>query len=242
VNVRLLVTRPLPDAERTAAALRTNGHAVTITPLLHVETLADAELGAGPWAAILVTSANAARAIAGHKRIAELRALPVLAVGERSAAAMRSAGFTHLSSAEGAASDLTRSVAERLKHGEPLLYLAGADRSADIAADLAAQNFLVRTVVVYRAIQADVLPEAAAEALKGGIGGVVHFSRRSAEAYVNVTRSAGLSEPAVKKPAHFCLSAKVAEPLVKAGAGDIRIAQEPTEPALLALIPAISGD
>jgi uroporphyrinogen-III synthase len=129
-----------------------------------------------------------------------------------------------------------------LKHGEPLLYLAGADRSADIAADLAAQNFLVRTVVVYRAVQADVLPEAAAEALKGGIGGVVHFSRRSAEAYVNVTRSAGLSEPAVKKPAHFCLSAKVAEPLVKAGAGDIRIAQEPTEPALLALIPAISGD
>jgi uroporphyrinogen-III synthase len=242
VNVRLLVTRPLPDAERTAAALRTNGHAVTIAPLLHIETLADAELGAGPWAAILVTSANTARAIAGHKRIAELRALPVLAVGERSAAAMRSAGFTHLSSAEGAASDLTRSVAERLKHGEPLLYLAGADRSADIAADLAAQNFLVRTVVVYRAIQADVLPEAAAEALKGGIGGVVHFSRRSAEAYVNVTRSAGLSEPAVKKPAHFCLSAKVAEPLVKAGAGDIRIAQEPTEPALLALIPAISGD
>jgi len=240
--VRLLVTRPLPDAERTAAALRTNGHAVTIAPLLHIETLADAELGAGPWAAILVTSANTARAIAGHKRIAELRALPVLAVGERSAAAMRSAGFTHLSSAEGAASDLTRSVAERLKHGEPLLYLAGADRSADIAADLAAQNFLVRTVVVYRAIQADVLPEAAAEALKGGIGGVVHFSRRSAEAYVNVTRSAGLSEPAVKKPAHFCLSAKVAEPLVKAGAGDIRIAQEPTEPALLALIPAISGD
>jgi uroporphyrinogen-III synthase len=242
VNVRLLVTRPLPDAERTAAALRTNGHAVTIAPLLHIETLADAELGAGPWAAILVTSANTARAIAGHKRIAELRALPVLAVGERSAAAMRSAGFTHLSSAEGAASDLTRSVAERLKHGEPLLYLAGADRSADIAADLAAQNFLVRTVVVYRAIQADVLPEAAAEALKGGIGGVVHFSRRSAEAYVKVTRSAGLSEPAVKKPAHFCLSAQVAEPLVKAGAGDIRIAQEPTEPALLALIPAISGD
>jgi uroporphyrinogen-III synthase len=242
VNVRLLVTRPLPDAERTAAALRTNGHAVTITPLLHVETLADAELGAGPWAAILVTSANAARAIAGHKRVAELRVLPVLAVGERSAAAMRSAGFTDVSSAEGSASDLTRSAAERLKHGEPLLYLAGADRSADIAADLAAQNFLVRTVVVYRAVQAHVLPEAAAEVLKGGIGGVVHFSRRSAEAYVNVTRSAGLSEPAVKKPAHFCLSAQVAEPLVKAGAGDIRIAQEPTEPALLALIPAISGD
>ena len=157
LTVRLLVTRPEPDAERTAAALRAHGHAVTVAPLLRVETLADAELGAGPWAAILVTSANAARAIAAHKRVAELRALPVFAVGERSAQAMRAAGFADVSSAEGAAGDLTRLAAERLKHGEPLLYLAGADRSSDIAADLAAQNFLVRTVVVYRAVQANTL-------------------------------------------------------------------------------------
>ena len=181
--------------------------------------MADAELGAGPWAAILVTSANAARAIAAHKRVAELRALPVLAVGERSADAMRSAGFADVSSAEGAASDLTRLASERLKHGEPLLYLAGADRSSDIAADLAAQNFLVRTVVVYRAVQANALPAAAAEVLKGGIDGVLHFSRRSAEAYVNATRAAGLSEPAIKKLVHFCLSAQVAEPLTRSWRG-----------------------
>ncbi len=238
--MRLLVTRPEPDAERTAAALRAQGHAVTIAPLLHVETLVDAELGVGPWAAILVTSANAARAIAAHKRVAELRALPVLAVGERSADAMRSAGFADVTSAEGSASDLTRLATERMKHGELLLYLAGADRASDIAAELAAQNFLVRTVVVYRAVQEKALPAAAAEVLKG-IDGVLHFSRRSAEAYVNATRSPGLSERAIKQLVHFCLSAQVAEPLAQAGAVDIRIAREPTEPALLVLVAAISG-
>lgn len=237
--MRVLVTRPEPDAERTATGLRACGHTVTIAPLLHVETLADAELGSGPWAAILVTSANAARAIAAHKRVAELRPLPVLAVGERSADAMRSAGFADVSSAAGAANDLTKLVAERLKHGEPLLYLAGADRSEDIATDLAAQNFLVRTVVVYRAVRANALPAAAAEVLKGGIDGVLHFSRRSAEAYVKATLAAGLSEAAIKKPVHFCLSGGVAQPLTEAGAVDIRIARAPSEAALLELIPAV---
>jgi len=239
--VRLLVTRPEPDAERTSAALRAKGHIVTVAPLLRVETLADAELGAGPWAAILVTSANAARVIVAHKRVAELRGLPVLAVGEPSADAMRSAGFADVTSAEGSASDLTRLATERMKHGELLLYLAGADRSSDIAADLAAQNFLVRTVVIYRAVQEKALPAAAADVLKGGIDGVLHFSRRSAEAYVNATCSPGMSERAIKQLVHFCLSAQVAEPLTQAGAIDIRIAREPTEPALLVLVAAISG-
>jgi uroporphyrinogen-III synthase len=241
VNVHLLVTRPQPDAERTASALRAKGHAVTIAPLLHMETLADAELGAGPWAAIVVTSANAARAIVAHKRFAELRELPVLAIGAHSAQAMRSAGFANVSSAEGAATDLTRLAAERLKHGEPLLYLAGADRSSDIAGDLASQNFLVRTVVIYHTVQEITLPAVAAEVLKGSVDGVLHFSRRSAEAYVNATRSAGLSELAIKKLMHFCLSAQVAEPLTQAGAVSVHIAQEPTERALLSLLAAISS-
>ena len=81
VTMRLLVTRPEPDNERTAAALRARGHEVMLAPLLRIEAVADADLGAPPWAAILLTSANGARAIAGHPRRGELLALPVLAVG-----------------------------------------------------------------------------------------------------------------------------------------------------------------
>ncbi len=201
--MRLLVTRPESDAERTAATLRACGHTVAVAPLLRIEPIADAEIGTGPWAAILVTSANAARAIAAHRRFPELRALTVLAVGDRSAQAMRVAGFADVSSAEGAASDLTRLAAERLKRGEPLLYLAGADRSGDVAADLAAQNFPVRTVVIYRAVQANVIPATAGEALAGGTDGVLHFSRRSAEAYVNITRQAGLLRSRSEKSRAF---------------------------------------
>src|SRR5687767_13366807 len=86
-DMRLLVTRPQPDGERTATELRAMGHEVTLAPLLRVEIVADAELGPGPWAGVLITSANGARAIAGHPLRADLTPLPLLAVGQASAAA-----------------------------------------------------------------------------------------------------------------------------------------------------------
>jgi len=233
--VRLLLTRPERDAQRTAAALRARGHAVVIAPLLRIEAVADAQIGAGPWAAILITSANAAHAIAAHERLQELSGVPVFAVGERSAQAMRAAGFAAVTSADASVRDLARLVAERMTPGTSLLYLTGEERSGDLAGDLHAQNFAVHTAVVYRAVATAVLPPAAADALASGVDGVMHFSRRSAEAYVSAARGAGMLASALK-PAHFCLSGQIAEPLARAGAAVIRIAPRPVEAAMIELI------
>jgi uroporphyrinogen-III synthase len=233
--VRLLLTRPEPDAQRTAAALRRHGHTVIIAPLMRIEALADAEIGAGPWGAILITSANAAHAIAAHARKNALAGLPVFAVGERSAQAMRDSGYADVSSADGGVGDLARLVGERMTPGSSLLYLAGAERSGDLAAKLGTRNFAVETTVVYRAVAAAHLPRVATEALAQDIEGVLHFSRRTAEAYVNAARGGGLLESALK-PAHFCLSAQIAEPLAQAGAGTIHVPQRPIEAALIDLL------
>jgi uroporphyrinogen-III synthase len=235
--VRLLLTRPEPDAQRTAAALRAQGHDVVAAPLLRIAPVTDAQIGDGPWAAILITSANAAHAIAAHARVTPLRALPVFAVGQRSAEAVAAAGFADVTSADGNVTDLARLVAARMQPAAPLLYLAGEDRSGDLAGDLRARGFAVETIIVYRAVAATGLPTVAAEALSSGIDGVLHFSRRSAEAYVNAARAAGMLANALK-PVHFCLSAQVAEPLAQAGTADIRVAERPSEAALLALIAA----
>jgi uroporphyrinogen-III synthase len=234
--VRLLVTRPEPDAERTAAALRRRGHATIVAPLLRIETLTDTDFGTGPWNAILVTSANAAPAIAAHTRLAELGVLPVFAVGERSADAIRAAGFREVISARGDVGDLAERVARSVKPPARLLYLAAADRSGDLAGALNALGFAVDTVVVYRAVAAATLPADAVAALADGIDGVLHFSRRSAETYVKTANVAGLLFAALA-PVHYCLSARVAEPLMQAGARAVSIAPEPTEAALFALIP-----
>jgi uroporphyrinogen-III synthase len=237
LTVRLLLTRPEPDAQRTAAALRAQGHDVIIAPLLRIAPVTDAQIGEGPWAAILITSANAAQAVAAHARVTPLRALPVFAVGRRSADAMTTAGFSDVTSADGDVSNLAQLVAARLQPAARLLYLAGEDRAGDLAGDLRTYGFAVETTMIYRAIAATVLPPAAAEALASGIDGVLHFSRRSAEVLVDAARAAGVLESALRA-AHFCLSAQVAEPLAQAGAADIRVAERPNEAVLLALIAA----
>jgi uroporphyrinogen-III synthase len=237
--MRLLVTRPEPDAERTAAALRERGHFVFVAPLLSIEAVDNAEIGPGPFTAILVTSANAAPAIVRHPRFAQLRALPVFAVGGRSAETMRTVGFADVTSANGDVGDLAALVAERLKRGASLLYLTGADRAGDLAGALSGRGLAVRSIIIYRAVPAPSFPPVIVAAVSDGIDGVLHFSRRSAETYVNAADAAGLAENALKNQIHFCLSAQVAEALQQAGAADIRIAPEPSEAALLALVPAL---
>lgn len=236
--MRLLLTRPEPDAQRTAQVLRAKGHDVIAAPLLHIEPLADAAIGNGPWAAILITSANAAHAIATHPRGAHLRSVPVLAVGGRSAEAAAAAGFADVTSAEGNVADLARLVAEKFKPAAvPLLYLAGEDRAGDLAGELRAKGFAVEMKIIYRAVAAASLPASASDALAHGVDGVLHYSRRTAEAYVATARAAGLLASALK-PVHFCLSKRVAQPLAEAGAVDIRVTPRPEEAALIALIGA----
>ena len=231
--MRLLVTRPEPDNERTAAELRARGHEVMVAPMLRVEPVIDADLGAGPWAAVLITSANGARAIAAHKRRGELTALPVLAVGQASATAARAAGFSDVTSADGDGGDLARLAAVRFSGAAmPLLYLAGEERARDLGAELAASGLKVATVAVYRTVKVAALPDDVRAALAAGVvEGVLHFSRRSVESYLDCARDG----PALQ-PIHYCLSARAAEPLQAAGASRIRVAAKPDEAGMLALV------
>jgi uroporphyrinogen-III synthase len=236
--VRVLLTRPHPDTERTAGALRALGHDVLAMPLLRIEPV-DAELGEGPWGAVLVTSANACRAIAAHKRIAELTGLPLFAVGRRTAQAARVAGFSQVCSADGEVGDLARLVSGTLADtAAPLIYLAGAERAGDLEGALAAAGFAVRTRVVYRAVAQTALSGPARAALANGeIDAVLHFSRRTAEAFLAAAAAAGLTARSLEIR-HYCLSRQVAAALAAAGAADLRIAAEPHERALLEMLVA----
>jgi uroporphyrinogen-III synthase len=236
IGVRLLVTRPEPDGERTAATLRARGHEVVVAPLLRVEAMPDADLGAGPWTGIIVTSRNATRALEVHSRAHELFGLPVFAVGRRTAEGATAAGFTQIISADGDTQALVRLVvARRHPAGGPLLYLAGADRVGDVAGALAEAGVPVETAVVYRAVMMKEFPAPVQRALAAGeLDGVLHFSRRSADVYLSCARSAGMLDSALV-PSHYCLSRHVAEPLAAAGARKIAIAARPEEAAMLDL-------
>jgi uroporphyrinogen-III synthase len=123
-----------------------------------------------------------------------------------------------------------------LPTGARVLYLAGEDRSGDLAGALADSGIEVATRVVYRAVALAKFPPDAREALTAGwLDGVLHFSRRSAATYIGCAAEAGVTEQALV-PTHYCLSPQVAEPLEAAGARAIRVADAPTEAALIRLV------
>lgn len=241
--MRLLVTRPEPESERTAALLRARGHDVLSVPLLRIEAIADAEFGTGPFAAVLFTSANAVRAIVGHRRFGELGGLPAYVVGARTRAAATAAGFAPVRSADGDVGDLVRLVAANPPGvGPPLLYLAGGARAGDLAGALQTHHLSVETAVVYRAAMVPNLPPDVVAALAAGrIDAVLHYSTRAATAYLAAAAAAGVTDLSIKT-GHLCLSARVAAPLVAAGATAIAVAGEPTEHALLECIGIAQDD
>jgi uroporphyrinogen-III synthase len=235
--VRLLVTRPEPECERTAALLRGRGHEVLLMPLLRIEPLRHAELGAGPWAAVLFTSANAVRAVAAHRRFSELADLPVYTVGRRTQAAAQAAGFASILSADGEVNALVGLIASKPPvANSPLLYCAGEDRAGDLAGALQLRGMRVKTALVYRAsMVAELTPDVRAAFRAGAIDAVLHYSARTAAAFVGAAAMAGIGDLSIQTR-HLCLSAQVAAPLAAAGAKAIEIASEANEPALLALI------
>lgn len=233
--MRLVVTRAEGDAQDTAQALRARGHQAVIAPLLRIETIAT-DFGRGPWAGLLMTSANAARVIAAHPRAEELKCMPAFTVGARSAAVARAAEFAEVASADGGMGDLVRLIVRRLPGGAPLLYLAGEDRAGDLAGELGRLGFRVDTAVIYRAVAAAGLPEALRAALQqGSLDGVLHYSRRSAAILLRLAQAAGVLN-AVISLKHYCLSAEVAVPLRDAGAAQVAAASRPGEAALLDLV------
>jgi len=159
--------------------------------------------------------------------------LPTLAVGRRTAEVARMVGFTDVQSADGDIRDLARVAAVRFAGtSAPLLYLAGEERARDLAGDLG--GLQLRTVVVYRAVKLLSLPAYVQAALsEDRLDGVLHFSLRSAEAYVACAQAAGLLDKALAL-FHFCLSSRVAGAL--AGAVHVLIAERPDEAALLDLV------
>ena len=153
----VLVTRPHPDGETTAAALRERGFEVLSAPMLRFEPVAFQDDADTRYGAVIVTSANALRGIEPHLESSRLLKLPLFAVGEQTAAAARRVGFTNVISAKGDSAALREAVvasakAKEIKKAGPLLYLAGADLARDLSGELGERGFTVVTQTTYRMV------------------------------------------------------------------------------------------
>jgi uroporphyrinogen-III synthase len=233
----VLVTRPHPDDETTATALRAQGFEVLRAPMLRFEAVPFHDDDDARYGAVIVTSANALRALRPHLAESRLLKLPLFAVGEHTASAAREAGFAEVIAASGGAGALRDLVlagvkTKQLKKASTLLYLAGADLARDLSGELGEKGFTVVTHTTYRMIPAPSLPRDICDAFVANrIEAVLHYSRRSARAFLDAARSGGVEISALALP-HCCISAAVAAVLRDAGAMQVTAAAQADENAL----------
>ncbi|HKO06490.1 MAG TPA: uroporphyrinogen-III synthase, partial [Alphaproteobacteria bacterium] len=234
--MRVLITRPLEEAQALAALLAERGIASLIDPLLEIRPLPSVELSLAGVQALIFTSANGVRAFAERE---SGRTLPVYAVGARTAEVARAAGFTEVESAQGALADLARLVRARLdpRRGA-LLHGAGAVVKGELAELLAADGFTLRRVVLYEAVPASALQQATRAALAAGeLDAVLFFSPRTAATFVSLAEAAGLAGACARLRA-ISLSPAVAE---EAGALAWRQSLTAVRPEQSALLACLTG-
>lgn len=238
--MRLLLTRPVEDSRTFADALAGVGVDALIAPLMTVENLADEQPDLEGVQALLFTSANGVRAFAENSSVRQVMSF---AVGNATARELRDAGFQRVESAGGDVDDLARLVAERCDPSAgDLLHIAGTAVAGDLGGDLSARGFSYRRAVLYRAKQADRLPDDIAEALSNEssgetIDGVALFSPRSAVILENLMISAGFGGERQRLTV-FALSENVANALDVAQWGAVNIAAAPNADALLNAVSA----
>ncbi len=233
---KILITRPEEDARPLADALGERGIQSVIEPLLAIHILPEA---AAPLAedlagvqAILFTSANGVRAFA---ELSSRRDIGVLAVGDATAAAAKSAGFVAVESAGGDVNALAALVRQRLKpEGGPLFHAAGSAVAGDLARLLSEGGFSYRRRMLYESRTATALgPQAREALLTGEIDQVVLFSPRTAATFVSLARQAAVD---CRRMTALCLSPAVATVAGGLSWRAIETATHPDLPSMLGLI------
>ena len=224
MSLKLLILRPLDGAKQTEQRARKRGLDAVIDPLFVIEPVAWTAPEAGNFDALLLTSANAVRC--GGAALETYRSLPVLAVGEKTAAAAMEAGFHVEKTGSSCARDLLHQLEGAAYHR--ILWLAGKQHT-----DLPAVAQQLTIVPVYQSRAMPLGQQAQACLAEESI--ILLHSARSAQHFVAELDRLGLP----KNRQHLlAFSAKVAK---AAGPGwkSVQSADHPDDDALLALASAL---
>ena len=234
--MRLLVTRPEPDATRQAEILAARGHEPVLAPLLLIEPATDVSLDLDGAQALIVTSRNALRALASHPDRAAALRLPLFAVGEATAKAATELGFAKVTAGPGTGEDLSRLIAGTLdpKAGA-LVHLAGETVAFDLKSALQAKGFTAQATCPLSGGSGDEASRSVLSLLNAGrLDGVVLMSPRTAAIFAALV----VRHDAVTQASRldcYCLSAAVAQAVEPLKARAI-VAARPREEDILALI------
>lgn len=217
---RVLVLRPQPGADATAARAAGIGLTATVAPLFTTAALPWDAPAPDAYDVLMLTSANAVRL--GGVQLAAYRGLPVFAVGEATAAAARAAGFATVRAGD---TDIVALLALIAGAGfRRVLHLTGREHR-----DVGHPALGIDRVPVYAANAVGALPEAARTALAEGAVAMLHSPRAGACFAALIDTGAG-DRAAIRIAAISAAAAAAAGE----GWAAVAVAEMPNDSALLA--------
>jgi uroporphyrinogen-III synthase len=239
--MRIVVTRPQPDADELAERLAADGHVAIVAPLMVIETVKTALHLTPGLQAIVVSSRHAVWSLAASPGADALKRVPMIAVGAATAASATAAGWHSVVAASGTAAALAQEIKTSCKPElGTILYARGADISLDLVAVLTHAGFSVTEPIVYAARPVSALPSALVDALSAkAIGNradaIILLSARAAAVYAGLCVSAG-HQLAAARIASYCLSGAVSQQLTDLAPLIVRVPEKPDLEHILALI------
>lgn len=224
---RLWLTRPRADSEAMAATLRARGIDTILAPVMMIAPCSF-QLPQQPPASLLLTSRHAAEALP-----AAWRHVPVYAVGDATADAVRAQGYAHVIVGGGNALELLPAIVAGQRD---VLHLSGAEIKLDLAPLLASQGIALQRCVVYEAQRVTALDAALIAALRSGsVRGVVFYSPHTVRMAQQLLEEADAMAAMAQVDA-FCLSLDIAQPAAALGCAAIFTCALPTQQAMMELL------
>jgi uroporphyrinogen-III synthase len=227
--MRVVVTRPLPQADQTAAKLRALGHEPVVLPLTEIVPLRPA-IPAVDLAACDIVAATSANAFvhlpAEYARI--LRDKPASVVGDATERAALMAGFSDVESAGGDASNLAALIADNAVPGGTIAYLCGRVRKPDFEREMAHAGFAIVGCETYDTLAIAYRPDTVRAALAAAGTAVLLYSANAAQRLADLT-----GNDVAQGTLFCCLSPRIGHILKAAGHSNVRIARNPDEAGLL---------
>jgi uroporphyrinogen-III synthase len=203
-----------------------------VAPLLEIQPLSGTLPAAASVQAVLVASGNALPGLARR-----YRRLPLLAVGDATAARARTEGFTQVYSAGADAVALAALAGQRCDpDAAPLLLAAGRGQSLALATALRAHGFRVIRRAVYASVPVTILPASAVTAARSGrLRAILFFSTETARQFARLLIRAGLRETIAGVDA-CAIGATVVTAIEGLPWRRVLRAAQPTQDAMLALL------
>ena len=229
-GVRVLVTRPQPGADRTAARLTSLGYEPVVLPLTQTLALSQ-DLPEAKPDLVIATSPQAFHHLSQALRDVLAR-VPVIVTGDGTAKAAREAGLAHVETAGGNVAGLIDRLGQTNLSDMKVIYLAGRVRRPDLEFFLRDKAKDFELTEVYGTISVSYSTDNIHKVAAG-----TPFASVLLTSVETVTALSGISgdefNHAIENAIFICLSERIAETARGRYPNPIAVAPEPTEDSLL---------